>query len=265
MVTRSVGPSTAVHLQTSGDEIGVVTGPDDVPLSAATLQFLLLERSGSDTEELVSAFLALIRPFGFGYVAILDMARAAPDPMMSVRFTTFRPEWLHKFEADRRDADDPIWHAALTSADPFRWSSVTERAGRADDETIFYRSIGLADGMTIPVFSPLAARATVYLGADRPIELGESDEAMVTLAACVLASRLLRRLGTARRDLALTLREREVLTWTALGKSARDIGVILDLSEKTVARHLLNIREKLKCANTVQVVAVALRERLIAI
>ena len=62
---------------------------------------------------------------------------------------------------------------------------------------------------------------------------------------------------------ALTLREREVLWWAALGKSALEIGGILHITKRTVDQHTHNAARKLGAVNRTQAVAVALRERLI--
>ncbi len=48
-----------------------------------------------------------------------------------------------------------------------------------------------------------------------------------------------------RAQLALTLREAEVLLWTAQGKSNSDIATILGMAEKTVKQHLGSIFQKL--------------------
>ena len=45
--------------------------------------------------------------------------------------------------------------------------------------------------------------------------------------------------------LGLTHRESEVLHWVAEGKSNPEIGIILDLSPRTVSKHLENIFQKL--------------------
>jgi DNA-binding NarL/FixJ family response regulator len=46
-------------------------------------------------------------------------------------------------------------------------------------------------------------------------------------------------------SLGLTPREGEVLLWVAQGKGNHDVGVLLQMSESTVKRHLLHIFEKL--------------------
>ncbi len=46
-------------------------------------------------------------------------------------------------------------------------------------------------------------------------------------------------------NLGLTERESEVLLWVAQGKGNADIGVLLNMAEKTVKKHMSNIFEKL--------------------
>lgn len=62
---------------------------------------------------------------------------------------------------------------------------------------------------------------------------------------------------------ALTPREREVLWWAAQGKSGWEIGKILHISKRTVDEHTQKAMRKLGAVNRTQVVAMALRERLI--
>jgi DNA-binding response OmpR family regulator len=61
------------------------------------------------------------------------------------------------------------------------------------------------------------------------------------------------------RKLQLTLRESEVLMWIARGKSNRDIGDILNLSPRTVNKHLEQIYAKLGVENRASAAALAVR------
>lgn len=61
----------------------------------------------------------------------------------------------------------------------------------------------------------------------------------------------------------LTSREREVLELVAHGRTNKEIGAALHISENTVRNHLRNILEKLHLQNRVQVAAYAARERLV--
>jgi DNA-binding CsgD family transcriptional regulator len=62
-----------------------------------------------------------------------------------------------------------------------------------------------------------------------------------------------------KKELALTLREAEVLTWIARGKSNRDIAEILGLSPRTVNKHLEQIYTKLGVENRTAAAALAMR------
>lgn len=62
-----------------------------------------------------------------------------------------------------------------------------------------------------------------------------------------------------RRQFALTGREAEVLSWIAQGKSNRDIGEILNLSPRTVNKHLEQIYQKLGVENRASAAIAALK------
>jgi DNA-binding CsgD family transcriptional regulator len=61
----------------------------------------------------------------------------------------------------------------------------------------------------------------------------------------------------------LTPREREVLSWVAEGKTAWEIGEILNIAKRTVDEHIKNTCRKLDAVNRPQAVAIAVRDRII--
>ncbi|MHB1004970.1 MAG: response regulator [Chloroflexota bacterium] len=61
----------------------------------------------------------------------------------------------------------------------------------------------------------------------------------------------------------LTDREREILSQLARGRSNREIGSALTISENTVRAHLRNILEKLHLHNRIQAAAYAIKEGLV--
>lgn len=61
----------------------------------------------------------------------------------------------------------------------------------------------------------------------------------------------------------LSARELEVVKWTAEGKTSFEIGGILGLSDHTINAYLANAIRKLDCVNRTQLVAKALRLKLI--
>ena len=62
----------------------------------------------------------------------------------------------------------------------------------------------------------------------------------------------------------LSKREREVLSWTAMGKTASDVGCILGISKRTVEWHLHEVRSKLQALNVVHAIAMAVKAGVIA-
>jgi DNA-binding CsgD family transcriptional regulator len=61
----------------------------------------------------------------------------------------------------------------------------------------------------------------------------------------------------------LTKREIEVVKWTAQGKTSSEIAAILSLSDHTVNAYMNNAIKKLECVNRTQLVAKAIRLKLI--
>ena len=62
-----------------------------------------------------------------------------------------------------------------------------------------------------------------------------------------------------RQRFELTLRESDVLLWIANGKTNREIGQILDMSPRTVNKHLEQVFRKLGVENRTAAAASAIR------
>jgi DNA-binding CsgD family transcriptional regulator len=58
-------------------------------------------------------------------------------------------------------------------------------------------------------------------------------------------------------------REREVLNWTAMGKTATETGTILGISKRTVEWHLTQVRQKLNAVNITHTIAMAVKAGVI--
>ena len=56
---------------------------------------------------------------------------------------------------------------------------------------------------------------------------------------------------------SLTLREAEVMTWTAHGKTRSEISIILSISKETVKNYIENACHKLDAVNKTQAAAMA--------
>lgn len=67
------------------------------------------------------------------------------------------------------------------------------------------------------------------------------------------------------RTRVLTAREREVLGWVAQGKSAWEIGEILNITKRTVDEHVQTAVRKLGAVNRTHAVALAVRNQIVEI
>lgn len=61
----------------------------------------------------------------------------------------------------------------------------------------------------------------------------------------------------------LTPREKEILTWTAEGKTCFEISLMLSISEETARTHIKNVCNKLNAVNKTQATTIALMLGLI--
>lgn len=122
------------------------------------------------------------------------------------------------------------------------------------------------------LFEALKAGAQGYLPKRiQPTELYEMlrrtarGEAALTAA---MAAKVVDEFGRLSREdqevQGLTRREREILDLVARGKTNKEIGTALRISENTVRNHLRNILDKLHLHNRTQVAAFAVREGLVA-
>ena len=105
----------------------------------------------------------------------------------------------------------------------------------------------------------LAAGARGYLLKTMlPSEMLDSIRVVHAGGKCISPD-VARQLATYLSDQPLTLRESEILKHVATGKSNRDIGAFLFISEQTVKSHLRHIMDKLGAFDRAHAVAIAVR------
>lgn len=94
------------------------------------------------------------------------------------------------------------------------------------------------------------------------------DELLVALRTVArgnpyLQPEVSRRLTALRLGPVITPREREILSFIAVGRANKEIAVTLEISEDTVKRHVSHILQKLEVNDRAQATAVALRRGII--
>jgi NarL family two-component system response regulator LiaR len=119
------------------------------------------------------------------------------------------------------------------------------------------------------LFGAIQAGALSYLLKDtKPRDLVAAVQAAAkgeSILHPLIAKRVLRDIRQSKRSLLqdLTVRELDVLTWIARGRSNREIATELCLGEQTIKTHVSNILAKLHLADRTQAAIYALQQHLI--
>ncbi|HSV55329.1 MAG TPA: autoinducer binding domain-containing protein [Burkholderiaceae bacterium] len=133
------------------------------------------------------------------------------------------------------------------------------------------RSHGISHGLSVPVHERDGVRSMLSLARDHPIaedprELRHMLAGARVLASCthfaitrIIVPALLEQCAP-----KLTRRERECLIWAAKGKTASEIGMILNFTEATSVFHLKNVVRKFDVANRTQAIAVGVALGLVS-
>ena len=87
----------------------------------------------------------------------------------------------------------------------------------------------------------------------------------VSLGETYLPARIVQKVAEGMRKPELSPREVEVLQWVAAGKSNKEIGAELGITEGTVKAHVTNILSKLHAADRTQAVTTAIKRGMIHI
>ncbi|ESY65554.1 LuxR family transcriptional regulator [Mesorhizobium opportunistum] len=178
------------------------------------------------------------------------------------------PEWHRRYVSEEYFLHDPCVAQCRHSPEPFRWAELpaarlVARAKLVMDEAAEF---GMKEGICVPIHVPLAGPGVVTMASER-MEVPPGAMPFVE-TLCVHTFRSLSGLGTpgdGEAPTPLTARERELLEWSAQGKSTDDIACILGVTRNTVESHQRNIRAKLDAINVAHAIAKALRRQEIQI
>jgi len=187
-------------------------------------------------------------------------ASPSVDPYIRL---TYPASWIKRYLQMGYVDIDPVVREGFRRTLPFNWNELTIQNATEASFLADALSHGVGPyGFSIPVVSKRGHRALFSISSSRP-EPEWKNYVAINLAVLVeIANRLHSRVivevfGEDRPH--LTMRELECLRWTALGKAAGEIAVILDISPLTVRDYLKSIRYKLDCVTSAQAVSKAVK------
>src|SRR6267142_5346370 len=242
---------------------------------ALRIEQVLANRSKAGLEE---AVLLITEQLGFRYFMFCGCFSQPRGAIHEVRFDNFPVRW-HRYCADRgRDfLPGPLRRLALQEVTPLPWKTIAARHGNSLAKA---GQFGLATGVSRSVHGPRGQWSLTSFASPRGGSAAER-RILATLPDCQLvacaihyAAARIARLGVDRvaalpaldgaRNRILSGRETQCLIQSARGKTTSEIGQALQISERTVAFHLSNLRRKLGAANSRHAVARAFSLKLIA-
>jgi DNA-binding CsgD family transcriptional regulator len=192
------------------------------------------------------------------------------EDVRPVSIITYPPEWVRRyFESDYLGVD-PVVSEGFANLLPIDWATFNKRAPRV--KQLFGESVDFGigrQGITFPIRGPTGESALFSVTSDLPDpEWALAKKTYVRdlqILAHTIHAKAMQISGAKKTDYRarLTPRERECLTWCAVGKTSEDIATILGISEGVVRIHLQSAQHKLNCLNRTHTVAKAITYKLI--
>lgn len=245
---------------------------DEVAMDALTFELLsgLVSKEGPVADERAVHGLIgrLSSALGFRYHAYAIITRLPLSRRMVWVKDGCPSGWMAHYQARRYYRVDPVLRQGLAGKSRMLWSdAMFSEAGALWSDA---RMAGLRYGMSLAAWDRTGALGLYSLARDaEPISAPEqgriSLHASWLMASChpLLVAQLQRR-DPRWRDVVLTPREREVLIWSADGKTAFEVAMIMGISERTVNFHLGHIISKFQASNKTQAIVAAVSSGLVS-
>nr|WP_296518223.1 LuxR family transcriptional regulator [Rhodopseudomonas sp.] len=171
--------------------------------------------------------------------------------------------WFEMYRACDFQRHDPIarfTHSQFRSAN---WSDIPIPD---DPKARSIMSIAAVDfrlrrGVSVPIHGLSGYQAGISFAGFEIEETADARSAVELIAIYAFNKLLHMKAATAGRDKILTPRQREILSWIAIGKTAWDVGQILEISEDTVNKLVASAIQRLKVSNRTHAVVEAIRRR----
>ncbi|HWA19775.1 MAG TPA: autoinducer binding domain-containing protein [Devosia sp.] len=143
---------------------------------------------------------------------------------------------------------------------PFTWDEEMESEPEETRQVASAaQGYGVCHGLQVPVVTRHGAHGGIFIQTEQGMLSAETRYALVAVALAA-HSRLEALSDTLGQTIeTLSVREREVLSWFAEGKSAEDVGRILDISPATVMYHYRAVADRYGTLNRTHTIIEAMR------
>jgi LuxR family quorum-sensing system transcriptional regulator CciR len=236
-----------------------------------------IERSNNATtlESLFSLYQAAVASFGYDRICFAPATPAAQQtldaaPPGTALALKCPDDWIKHYLANRYYEIDPVLLTTPVRRWPFFWDEIkgsdrfSSKQKRIIDES---EDAGLLNGLSVPIHGPRGESFLISLASDAnpgPNNDSVSQLHVLSTQFFLAFAHMGQMPDHATNGIRLTKREHECLSWTARGKSAWAVSMILGVSEHTINFYIKSAMRKLGTTNRVQAVALAVRYGLIS-
>ncbi len=220
-----------------------------------------------------SALIDQLHPLaGISYARSMFSNKPLENLHIDKMLTTFPKEWEDHYAEQNYFYTDNVVHQAVHSNGLVSWQdcqnlpSLTSTRNQQSQQVLDEAAaVGMKNGWLYSCHNKNKGQFTVLSFASEEKHSYRGTETILEYLSPHLEEAL-KRTENQRRSTprSLTGREKEVLSWTAAGKTAWEISEILLISRRTVEFHISNILKKLDAVNSQQAIAVAISSGLIA-
>jgi LuxR family quorum-sensing system transcriptional regulator CciR len=214
-------------------------------------QFVDRARTSQTESELFQLLEDVAAEIGFHYFALVNHTDLRQQSQRVIRIENYPESWASYFVENALYADDPVHLASLRSNVGFSWADLpTKLALTRRHRAILEMATkhGLHNGYTVPAHIPGESTGSCSFAVDGPKELPRHNLLLAELIggfAFETARRLGRRdPGTTHGPPGLTARQHDCLLLVIHGKTDKEIGRILGISEETVTEYLDLLRRR---------------------
>lgn len=223
-----------------------------------------LEDKAVNERSITCRFGNLAAECGYEYFTVTRLPQPRTHLGPAMLLSKWSRSWLSYYDGAGYYRYDPVGQRCLETTEPFIWSDVryppTDRmASRVMSEAAAH---GMRHGLCVPMHGLSGFPAVASFAGAAP-ELSRKRRSALHLASIATYGWFERHQNERREatHMKLSPRERDVLIWTALGRTNGQVGVQLGVSSLTVRSHLERARLKLGAVNAVSAVVEALRHR----
>lgn len=234
---------------------------------------ITLLNEAENIEDLCRIFERVMCHYGFDLFA-LQFSPKDMDDKKPVIYATYDPKWVNHYHEQAYHLIDPVIRTGSKSKHPFLWSDSWKGLELTKQQRVFFneaKDFGVGVGVGIPVLSPYYNDGMVSLVSScvdvedmaRTVMSKDLEIQLLCNHFQLKAHYFFSQQSISGPAIHLTERERECLKWASSGKTDREIGMILNISHRTVNHHMSNAMHRLDAYSREYAIVKAIMHKVI--